>query len=306
LAEFLVGLLADWAEIYRRLARETAPKDDGWAQRAADFDRRKAALTTAINEHSWDGAWYIRATLDDGTRLGSRESRVARIFLNTQTWAILNDVAPPERAAQCLAAMQEHLLSDAGPLLLSPAFDVPVREIGYITRYAPGMRENGGIYTHAATWALAAACKLRAAELVGRLLTAINPALHDSDRYWAEPYVLPGNVDGPNSPHAGRAGWTWYTGSAQWLHRVMTQWVLGVLPEWDGLRIDPCLPPGWKRAAMLRPYRGSTYQIQIERTTALPPGVRAEVTLDGTRLPHPCIAPDDVPGRKHDVHVRCR
>jgi cellobiose phosphorylase len=311
LAEFLAGLLADWAVIYRRLAREPDADGERWLSLADDFDRRRAALVAAVNEHGWDGEWYIRATLDDGTRLGSRENRAARIFLNAQTWAILNDIAPPERAAQCLAAVREHLLSDAGPLLLAPAFEAPVREIGYITRYAPGVRENGGVYTHAATWTLAAACKMRAPELVGRLLTAINPALKEPDRYWAEPYVLPGNVDGPDSPYTGRAGWTWYTGSAQWLHRVVCEWVLGVRPEWDGLRIDPCLPPEWTRAGMTRPYRGCDYHIEIERaplseTRTWPAEVCSRVVLDGAKLAGNVIPTPGRSGEHHYVRVRCR
>jgi cellobiose phosphorylase len=297
LGHFLVGLLADWAEIYRRIVDE---------RQAADFEQRRAALVSALNEHGWDGRWYLRATRDDGSNLGSAADRVARIFLNAQTWAVLSDVASPERAAQCMAAVREHLVTEAGPLLLAPAFDRPDRTIGYITRYAPGTRENGGVYTHAATWAIAAACKLRDVDLVGRLLTAINPALKDPEAYWAEPYVLPGNVDGPDSPHHGRGGWTWYTGSAAWLHRVVTQWVLGVRPEWDGLRIDPCLPPGWPGARMVRPYRGCTYDIQIERVADLPDDGQAQVRLDGTRLSSNVITPSPQPGRHHEVLVRCR
>ncbi len=296
LGHFLASLLRDWAEIHRR---------NGDGRRAAEFDERRAALVTAINEHGWDGQWYLRATRDDGSNLGSAENRCGKIFLNAQTWAVLNDVAPPERAAQCLAAVREHLVTEAGALLLAPAFDRPDPAIGYITRYAPGLRENGGVYTHAATWAIAAACKLRDHELVGRLLTAINPALKDPDRYWAEPYVTPGNVDGPSSPHHGRGGWTWYTGSAAWLHRVVNEWVLGVRPEWDGLRIEPCLPPGWLGAAMTRPYRGSTYRIAIERANDLPKGVRCEVTLDGTKMPTSVVPPARQPGGDHQVLVRC-
>ena len=135
-----------------------------------------------------------------------------------------------------MAAVTEHLVSAgrraAAGAGLRPS---PVREIGYITRYAPGLRENGGVYTHAATWAIAAARKVRGRR--ARRPPArprSNPTRKDPERYWAEPYVLPGNVDGPDSPHHGRAGWTWYTGSAQWLHRVVCEWVLGVRPEWDG------------------------------------------------------------------------
>jgi cellobiose phosphorylase len=302
LAHFLVGLLADWAHIYAQV---------GQPERATEFRERRAQLIAAINEHAWDGAWYIRATLDDGAKLGSHENRVGRIFLNAQTWAVLNDVAPPERARQCMAAVRQHLITEAGALLLAPAFDQPIPEIGYITRYAPGLRENGGVYTHAATWCLAAACKLGDHELVGHLLTAINPALKDPERYWAEPYVLPGNVDGPDSPHHGRAGWTWYTGAAQWLHRVVTEWVLGVRPEWDGLRIAPCLPPGWQHATLTRPYRGCSYQIRIARASAeevhaWPAHMRAQVTLDGQSLPTNCIRPPAQPDVRHDVLVRCR
>lgn len=295
LGHFLVGLLADWTEIYRRA---------GDAQRADRFEQRRAALVRAINEYAWDGEWYIRATLDDGSKLGSAESRVARIFLNAQTWAVLNEVAPPERAAKCMAAVRQHLVTEAGALLLAPAFDRSVSEIGYITRYAPGLRENGGVYTHAATWAIAAACKVRDRDLVGRLLTAINPALKDPERYWAEPYVLAGNVDGPGSPHHGRAGWTWYTGAAAWLHRVVTHWVLGVRPEWDGLRIDPCLPSAWARARVTRPYRGATYAIEIERTADGAADAGVTVALDGERLATNVLPPPAQAGAHHDVLVR--
>jgi cellobiose phosphorylase len=297
LGHFLVGLLADWTEVYRRI---------GENKLAADFENRRTALVVALNEHGWDGEWYIRATLDDGSKLGSAENRVAKIFLNPQTWAVLNDVAPADRAAQCMAAVREHLISEAGALLLAPAFDQPDPKIGYITRYAPGLRENGGVYTHAATWAIAAACKMRDHELVGQLLTAINPALKDPEKYWAEPYVTPGNVDGPASPYHGRGGWTWYTGSAAWLHRVVNEWVLGVRPVWDGLHIEPCLPAGWKRASMTRPWRGCTYRFQIERSDDLPEGVNAEVTLGGTRLATNLIPLPTKPGEQHDVRVRCR
>ena len=265
LAHFLAGCLREWSEIHRR---------SGKASFAADYGERHAKLVEAINAHGWDGGWYWRATLDDGSRIGSAENRTGRIFLNAQTWAILNDIAPADRAAACIAAVKEHLVSDAGALLLAPAYDTPDERIGYITRYAAGLRENGGVYTHAATWAIAAAAKMRDAALVEQLLIAIDPTNKDPERYWAEPYVLPGNVDGPDSPLYGRAGWTWYTGSAAWLHRVVSEWVLGVRPDWDALIIDPCLPPSWDRARMTRQWRGATYDIRIERSGS-PDGSRA-------------------------------
>ena len=256
LAHFLAGCLGEWAEIHRR---------SGKAKFAADYAQRRERLVAAINEHGWDGEWYWRATLDDGSRIGSAENRAGRVYLNAQTWAILNDIAPPDRARVCMDAVRTHLVSEAGARLLAPAYDEPAARIGYITRYAPGLRENGGVYTHAATWAIAAAAKVKDAALVGQLLFAIDPTNKDPERYWAEPYVLPGNVDGPDSPLYGRAGWTWYTGSAAWLHRIVAEWVLGVRPDWDALIVDPCLPPSWDRARMTRVWRGATYDIRIER-----------------------------------------
>jgi cellobiose phosphorylase len=202
-----------------------------------------------------------------------------------------------------MAAVREHLVSEAGALLLAPAYEVADETIGYITRYAPGLRENGGVYSHAATWAIAAAAKSRDGELVGRLLAAIDPSRKDPERYWAEPYVLPGNVDGPQSPLFGRAGWTWYTGAAAWLPRVVHEWVLGLRPTWEGLRFDPCLPPGWQRARVRRPWRGATLEVTIERDAARRDG-EVEVTVDGEPLAGATLGAVR-PGATVRVEVRC-
>jgi cellobiose phosphorylase len=295
LGHFLAGILADWAEIHTRV---------GDAATADAYRARRATLVEALNTHGWDGQWYLRATLDSGRLLGSASSARGKIFLNAQTWAVLHDVASPKRAAQCMAAVREHLVSDAGALLLAPAFDAPDPDIGYITRYAPGLRENGGVYTHAATWAIAAAGKMHDAELVERLLNAINPTNKDPERYWAEPYVLPGNVDGPESPYYGRGGWTWYTGSAAWLQRVICEWVLGVRPTWAGLMIDPCLPPAWREAEMIRPWRGNRYDIRIQRRDDA--ADRPTIELDGQTLSDNVIPPPSATGEKHPVTVVCR
>ncbi|MHC4609770.1 MAG: GH36-type glycosyl hydrolase domain-containing protein, partial [Planctomycetota bacterium] len=295
LAHFLVGLLADWAEVLRRT---------GGGDQAEDLARRRDRLIGAINEHAWDGSWYIRATLDDGSKLGAADSDVARIFLNAQTWAVLNDVAPPGRAAKCMRAVKEHLVTDAGPLLLAPAFRVPDPKIGYITRYAPGLRENGGVYTHAACWALAAACKMGDARLASELLKALNPAQQVPERYWAEPYVTPGNIDGPQSPHFGRGGWTWYTGSAAWLQRVIREWILGVRAEWHGLRVQPCLPPEWTYASLYCRYHGADYHIDIEKRSAEAAPGKPTVIVDGEPLPDSLIPPPEKPDEQHEVVVR--
>lgn len=286
LAHFLAGLLGEWSEIHRRF---------GKAAFAADYAARRQRLVDAINEHGWDGKWYWRATLDDGSRIGTADNHEGKIYLNAQTWAILNDVAPPDRAEACLASVRKHLVRESGALLLAPAYSIPDERIGYITRYAPGLRENGGVYTHAATWAIAAACKMKNPHLVAELLHAIDPTNKDPERYWAEPYVLPGNVDGPDSPWYGRAGWTWYTGSAAWLHRIVCEWVIGVRPDWDGLIIDPCLPYGWEVARMTRSWRGATYEITIERGDE-------SIEVDGK--PSGRVLPVPVAGARHVVRVK--
>ncbi|MCB9850001.1 MAG: glycosyl transferase family 36 [Phycisphaerales bacterium] len=297
LGHFLAGLLADWSHIHETLGDKAL---------ASDYRSRHDKLVSALNEHGWDGEWYMRATLDSGEKLGSHTARVGKIFLNAQTWAILNDIADASRAQQCWSSVCKHLVSEVGALLLSPAFDTSVADIGYITRYAPGMRENGGVYTHAATWAIAAAAKMRDSATVGKLLDAINPTNKDPQRYWAEPYVTPGNVDGPESPHFGRGGWTWYTGSAAWLHRIISEWVLGIRPTWKGLLIDPCLPPGWDEVTLTRPYRGCTYRIHIERADDASVGPDIELAIDGAGLPTNVLPAPRKPDETHDVRVRCR
>lgn len=293
LAHFLAGILDGWAELERR-----RPRGDQAA--AARHARDAVKLRAAVNRHFWDGEWYVRATKDSGEAIGSRRCRDGRIFLNAQTWAILNDVAPPERIPRLLRSMEKHLYRDYGPLLLAPAYREPDASIGYLTRYAPGSRENGGLYTHAGLWAVQAECKLGRGDRAWALLRSFLPPLRgmDPDFYQVEPYVMPGNVDGPDSPHYGRGGWTWYTGSAAWTFRVVTEWILGVRPEWDGLRIAPCLPAHWSGFHLRRRYRGADYDITVRIG-----GARRAVTVDGAPFAGELL-PAFGDGRLHRVTVR--
>ena len=293
LAHFLIGILDNWVELEARRARPDRAVMERYAREAA-------TMRAAVNRHFWDGAWYVRATKDSGEAIGSRRNRDGRIFLNAQTWAILSRVVPADRLPLLLASMRKHLYRDYGPLLLYPAYRRPDPEIGYLTRYAPGARENGGLYTHAAVWAVQAECMLGRGRQAWALLERFWPVHRgmDPDRYQAEPYVSPGNVDGPQSPHYGRGGWTWYTGSAAWLLRVSTEWLLGVRPVWDGLLIAPCLPPHWKGFSMRRAFRGSTYLIDV--TVAKGP---ARIEVDGTPLASR-VVPAFADGREHRVTVR--
>jgi cellobiose phosphorylase len=166
--------------------------------------------------------------------------------------------------------------------LLQPAYSVPDKYIGYLSRYAPGKRENGGVYMHAATWSIWAFAKLKQSETAYNVYKGISPILNglDPDLWSAEPYVTPGNIDGPDSPNYGRAGWTWYTGSASWYQKVTVDWILGVRAVDEGLLIDPVIPAEWVGFTIKRLYRGCSYEIEVVNPNHVSSGV-ISVEVDG-------------------------
>lgn len=267
---------------------------------AALLRERGAKLKEDFNAHAWDGEWFLQATNDVGEKIGSRENSEGKIFLNPQVWAVISDITTPERKKLAMEAVGKYLLRDYGALLLYPEYKSPQSEIGYITRYAPGLRENGGVYTHAATWAVWAYALMGDSRNAYRAYRGICPPNRgaDIDSYMAEPYVLPGNSDGPNSPYFGKGSWSWYTGSAQWLHRVAVEYILGVRPAEDGLLVKPCLPAEWSGFSYERAYRGAVYAIRVRRTG------RDAVTVDG-KPADGCVVPAFASGR-HAVEVEIR
>jgi cellobiose phosphorylase len=300
LAQWLCPLLEDLAVV---VSDPRCPEPD--AALAKSYRAARDRLAKAVNDHAWDGRWYKAATRDDGRWIGQSVDHEGRIFLNTQTWAILSQTAPADRQASAWASVREHLLAPMGPLLSHPAYTTPDASIGYITRYAPGLRENGGVYMHAATWALAAACKVRDLDAVEQIYRSIAPPLRgqDAGAYWAEPYVMPGNVDGPISTTPGKAGWTWYTGSAAWLNKVCLEWVIGLRPTWEGLLIDPCPPRSLGRIEATRRYRGRTVRIRMD-AAGFGPGRAAHVSVAGRRVEGGIIRAEDYPvGSTIDVDV---
>ena len=247
------------------------------------FRHEAAALREATNTHAWDGDWYWRATTDDGKLVGSRQCREGQIFLNAQTWSILGGLATPEKGKQAMQAARERLYKPYGALLLAPAYSSPDPEIGYLTRYAPGVRENGGVYVHASCWAVLAEAQMGEIDRAYRLWRGFCPAVRgeEPDAYMGEPYVMPGNVEGPASEHEGRGAWTWYTGSAQWYLRALVDGVLGVQATVAGLRVRPGLPDGWEGYRIARPFRGAQYDIRVRRAQ---PGEATSITVNGQQL----------------------
>jgi cyclic beta-1,2-glucan synthetase len=257
--------------------------------RATRYARHRAALIRALNASGWDGNWYRRGYFDDGTPLGSAQSDECRIDAIAQAWSILSGAAPADRAVQALDALEAHLVSERDGIirLLTPPFDRMSHDPGYIKGYLPGVRENGGQYTHAALWAVQALAEAGHGDRAARLLTMISPVTRGHDpasvaRYQVEPYVIAADVYGV-SPHIGRGGWTWYTGSAGWMFRLAIESILGVSLEGGRtLMVRPCLPESWPGCQVEYRMPGTTTRYRLDIRRAEKPSVReSTLTLDG-------------------------
>jgi cellobiose phosphorylase len=245
------------------------------AERRGDFGFATTCRSAAqvlghnIEQNAWDGQWYLRAYFDDGTPLGSHLGDECQIDSISQSWGVLSGVASPERAASSMAAVDARLVRrEAGLVqLLDPPFDHGLRDPGYIGGYVPGVRENGGQYTHAAIWSAMAFAHLGQGERAWELLRMINPAAHTGSReecarYKVEPYVVSADVYAVQ-PHVGRGGWSWYTGSAGWLYRLIIESLLGVQRQGDRLLLSPHLPAGWDGFRLHYRFRSAAYAITV-------------------------------------------
>jgi len=241
----------------------------GETRRAASWKAHAAALRVSLERDGWDGDWYRRGFYDDGTPLGSAASDECRIDAIAQSWATLSGAGEPGRARRAMAAMDRLLVhrGDRLALLFAPPFDLTRLDPGYIKGYPPGIRENGGQYTHAAAWSIMAFAALGEGDKAAELFALVNPINHTSTRagvlrYKVEPYVVAADVYSM-PPHVGRGGWTWYTGSAGWLYRAGVESILGLVVEGDWLVIDPRVPRAWPGFAMTLRYRGAVYEIAV-------------------------------------------
>ncbi len=296
-------MLPGWAAYLLRMfipiARRYGRKRD-----AAWLTRKLSAMVRAMNEHAWDGRWYTRGTADDGTVLGSRRSKQATIWANPQTWAILGGIADEERTRKCLAAMDEHLTVANGSLTFWPAFTEPDKHYGVISRFAPGVKENGAVFSHNLAWRLLAETRCGRGDVAWSILKSNLPttlAAADPDLYKVEPYVQRQYTYAPMSQACGEGSHSWATGAAMWTWHVVLEGVLGVRPELDGLRIDPCFPSEWREARVERRWRGSEYEITIRNPDGVQQGVK-EVRLDGEALEEDLVPPPAESGR-HTVEV---
>ena len=281
----------------------------GDSARARAWRDRAEHIREAMENQAWDGDWYRRGYFDDGTPLGSSSSQECRIDSLAQTWAVLSGAADPSRARQAMFSVEEYLVRRAEGLVLlfTPPFDKANVDPGYIKGYLPGVRENGGQYTHASTWVVAAFAALGEGDKAAELFSLLNPVNHSATRagvyrYKVEPYVAAADVYA-SAPHIGRGGWTWYTGSAGWMYRAGMEWILGFHPTGNRLRLEPCIPRDWRRFD-IRYRRGSaTYEITVLNPGGYNGGIEA-CEMDGVKIePVPGYLPLDDDGQVHRIRI---
>ena len=254
--------------------------------RAAAWRAHALVLQASLEQEGWDGDWYRRGFFDDGTPFGSAASDECRIDSIAQSWAVLSGAAEPGRGAQAMAAVKRDLIrpQDRLALLFTPPFDKTAHDPGYIKGYPPGLRENGGQYTHAAQWSVMAFAALGEGGRAVELFSMLNPINHartrtDVHRYKVEPYVLAADIYSV-APHVGRGGWTWYTGSAGWMQRAGIESILGLRLAGDVLHLDPCIPKHWDGFEITLRHGASRYEIRVENPEGCERGVAA-ADMDG-------------------------
>jgi cellobiose phosphorylase len=284
--------LSVYAELCARLGESA---EAAWAtERLRELDGR-------LESHAWDGEWYLRAYRFDGQKFGSRENAEGRIFMNPQTWAVLSGHAVGERARQVLDAMHEHLNTDYGLMLCAPPYQTTDPEVCLARLFNPGMKENGGIFNHTQGWAVLAAARLGLGDRAFTYLMQVLPASFNdrAEIREVEPYVVCQSTHSPCSPRHGAGRVSWLSGSATWNYAAMTDGILGLRPEAEGMRIDPCIPACWPGFTALRRFRGGEIRLRVENPHGLQRGVRRLRVdgnwIDGNLLPAPA------PGRSLEV-----
>ena len=293
---FLHATLKSFAQLVKLMKDDPAP-----------YLEQARRLARSLETHAWDGEWYLRAFYDDGSRLGSKENTECRIDSIAQSWAVLSEAADLTRAGQAMESVNRLLVKpqDGIILLFTPPFDKTTRDPGYIKGYLPGVRENGGQYTHAAVWTAWAFAKLGQGELAMDLFNLLNPISHADtpekvSRYKVEPYVIAADVYSVH-PLTGRGGWTWYTGSSGWMYRLGVEAILGVNRVGELLKINPCIPKEWPGFKVDYHFGSSHYKISVENPDKVNRGVK-QVLLDGNLLADSLIPLVD-DGQPHDVTV---
>jgi cyclic beta-1,2-glucan synthetase len=298
LAWFLARTLLDFSELVRQR---------GEFSRQLYYEERLRGLAEAIEESAWDGQWYRRAFFDNGSPLGSRQNKECTIDAIAQSWAAIAGVGDPERAAQAVASSEARLISPEWRLmkLLAPPFEQTQPDPGYIQAYPAGIRENGGQYTHGVLWTVLALTRLKEGDRAHALLDLLNPIRHGDTpeavaRYVVEPYVVAADVYA-GSGHEGRGGWTWYTGSAGWMYRIVLENMLGLTRRGPVLNIQPCIPRDWPGFEVDYRFGAALYHLRVSNPHRICSGVQS-IDLDGSALDGTGVPLTD-DGQEHELRV---
>lgn len=274
----MVSFLHHWA----LLAFVEAAEFLGRSQDAATYRAMAEKVQRACERELWDGQWYARGTTASGLKIGTQQSEEAKVFMESNTWAVVSDAAPRAHAESAVNAIDEHLYSPWGLHLLQPSFSKPNDEIGFMGRVYKGIKENGAIFSHPNPWAVIAATKLGQGDRAMKFYDSLLP-FNQNDQIetrQAEPYSYCQFVYGAEHPGHGRARHAWLTGSAGWNYTAVTKWILGVRVGFDDLIVDPCIPRDWKGFEVQRKWRGATYRIHVQNPSNVSHGLKS-ITLNG-------------------------
>jgi N,N'-diacetylchitobiose phosphorylase len=298
------GLRADWNDCLNLGGGESAMVSflHYWALKnfieAASFLDRKQdvkkytliaeKVREACEDNLWDGEWYIRGSTHKGIKIGSNENDEGKIFLESNTWAVVSEAAAPERAKSCMDAVDKYLFSPFGIHLVWPAYSQPDDDIGYITRVYKGIKENASIFSHPNPWAVIAECKLGRGDQAMKFYNALLPYNQNDliETRQAEPYSYCQFIMGRDHPAFGIARHPWLTGSAGWMYHAVTHWILGIRVSYTGLIVDPCIPSNWHEFEVVRQWRNATYLIKVKNPLGVQKGVRS-IRLNGANIQNP-------------------
>jgi N,N'-diacetylchitobiose phosphorylase len=298
------GLRADWNDCLNLGGGESAMVSflHYWALKnfieAASFlDRKQDVMKythiaekvrKACEDNLWDEEWYIRGITQKGIKIGSNENDEGKIFLESNTWAVVSEAAAPERAKSCMDAVDKYLFSPFGIHLVWPAYSQPDDDIGYISRVYKGIKENASIFSHPNPWAVVAECKLGRGDRAMKFYDALLPYNQNDliEIRQAEPYSYCQFIMGRDHTAFGRARHPWLTGSAGWMYHAVTHWILGIRVSYTGLIIDPCIPADWNEFEVVRRWRDATYQIKVKNPQGVQKGVRS-INLNGNIIQNP-------------------
>jgi len=293
-AQMLVGAAYEMARI-AELAEKPAD--------AKKYTAIAEKMKNAVNKKAWDGDWYVRAYTDEMEPVGSKKCEEGKIFLETQSWAVLSGTADKERGKKCMDSVHKHLATEHGIQVMTPPYSKFYYQLGSIGVYPPGLKENGAIFCHPNPWAMAAECMLGRGDRAYEYYRAILPAARNeiADLHKTEPYVYCQMIAGKFHKDFGEGKNSWLTGSACWNFVAVSQYILGIRPDYDGLLIDPCIPKEWKGFSARRHFRGSDYYITVRNPEGISKGIKS-VMLDGEKLTSNLIPPSKE-SKEHHVEV---